>query len=223
MCEVYGRATSPSSQSLSAVSTQQTMVLPLFDRQILEDSLSQLRSLHQLAFGALCCERLLPSYEALQSEAGWGNVGSIKSAIDLAWSVCKGNKADPLKVKRLIRDCESVASSFGDFDSQYTTLAQNCAFAACSLLDYMMEGSVCTVAQIASYTTDSVDLFIQEYDNMDPNAPDLEQQILAHPLMQRELRNQLDDHEALRKIDKFTEETVSLLRKENEALDLSFA
>ena len=57
---------------------------------------------------------------------------------------------------------------------------------------------------------------------MDPNAPDLEQKILAHPMMQLELRNQLDDRQELRKISKFNDETVSLLRKENEALDLSF-
>jgi uncharacterized tellurite resistance protein B-like protein len=44
--------------------------------------------------------------------------------------------------------------------------------------------------QTAVYATDSVDLYVQEIENMAPNDPELERKILMHHLMQRELTEQ---------------------------------
>ena len=40
---------------------------------------------------------------------------------------------------------------------------------------------------MASYAIDSVDLYVQEIEDMHPNSPDLEQNIHKHYLMQKEL------------------------------------
>lgn len=50
---------------------------------------------------------------------------------------------------------------------------------------------------MATYATDSVDLYVQEIEGMSPVDPLLEQKILMHPLMQRELRQQEDDLTAI--------------------------
>lgn len=50
------------------------MVLPAFNGEALMERLIRLDNKRQLAFGAVCCERLLPNYLAFQKNAGWGGV-----------------------------------------------------------------------------------------------------------------------------------------------------
>ena len=69
--------------------------------------------------------------------------------------------------------------------------------AVCCLLDYLIENDVDKVVQVAAYATDSVDLYVQEIEDMAPNDPLLEQKILKHHLMQRELKQQEKDLKAI--------------------------
>lgn len=77
------------------------------------------------------------------------------------------------------------------------TSAQDACFAVCGLLDYLLESDVDKIVQAATYATDSVDLYAQEIESMAPNDPQLEQKILTHRLMQRELAKQEEDLKAI--------------------------
>lgn len=54
------------------------------------------------------------------------------------------------------------------------------------------------IVEIASLCTDTVDMFVQAQDGLDPNDPKLEERVLSHRLMQRELQRQHDDVLAVR-------------------------
>lgn len=166
------------------------MVLPAFNANSLRTRLIKLDSALQLAFGAVCCERLLPNYIAFQSDTGWGNVAPIRKALDFVWSSLESKSLDTQAVKSITESCESVAPDSEDFESLYVSSAQDACFAVCGLLDYLLENDVDKIVQAATYATDSVDLYVQEIENMAPNDPELEQKILNHRLMQRELAQQ---------------------------------
>ena len=80
--------------------------------------------------------------------------------------------------------CESVAPDSEDFDSVYTNLDQDAAFAICCILGYLTDEAIEKIVQAAVYAID---------DKFDSADPDLESKILNHPLMQRELKRQHDD------------------------------
>jgi len=166
------------------------MVLPAFNANSLRARLLKLDSAQQLAFGAVCCERLLPNYIAFQSDTGWGDVAPIRKALDFVWSSLESKSLYTQAVKSITESCESVAPDSEDFESLYVSSAQDACFAVCSLLDYLLENDVDKIVQVATYATDSVDLYVQEIENMAPNDPELEQKILNHRLMQRELAQQ---------------------------------
>jgi len=166
------------------------MVLLAFNANSLRTRLIKLDSALQLAFGAVCCERLLPNYIAFQSDTGWGNVAPIRKALDFVWSSLESKSLDTQAVKSITESCESVAPDSEDFESLYVSSAQDACFAVCGLLDYLLENDVDKIVQAATYATDSVDLYVQEIENMAPNDPELEQKILNHRLMQRELAQQ---------------------------------
>jgi hypothetical protein len=173
------------------------MLMPAFNSSTLKERLKRLDTKRQLTFGVLCCERLLPNYLAFQKDSGWGDVAPVRQALDYVWAFLCGQQLDPQEIKKSIELCESAAPNSDDFVSLYVTSAQDACFAVCGLLDYLLESDVDKIVQAATYATDSVDLYVQEIENMTPNDPQLEKKILSHRLMQRELAQQEEDLKAI--------------------------
>lgn len=173
------------------------MVMPAFNCSALRVRLKKIDSKRQLAFGALCCERLLPNYLAFQQDTGWGDIAPVRKALDCVWAFLHGQTPSIQEIKDATVSCESAVPNSDDFVSLYVTSAQDACFAVCGLLDYLLEKNVDMVVQVATYATDSVDLYVQEIESMAPNDPQLEQKILTHRLMQRELSQQEEDLKAI--------------------------
>lgn len=175
------------------------MGLPAFSSENLTRKLSKLGRLHQLAFGASCCERLLPNYVAFREDTGWGDLGPIRTALDKTWKHLFGGSLTSERTRDLIESCEQVTPASDDFESLYVTAAQDACFAVCSLLDYVLDVGTDKIVRAATYATDSVDLYVQESEGLLSSDPSLEQKILNHPLMQRELEKQDQDISTLSK------------------------
>jgi uncharacterized protein len=173
------------------------MTLPAFNGKRLKERLSQLDQKQQLAFGAACSERLLPNYVAFQQDTGSGDSVLLRKALDLVWAFLGTRQPSAGEVQEAIIACESVAPSSQDSSSLYVTAAQDACFAVCSLLDFVHGSNTDKIVQVATYATDSVDLYVQETEKLVPNDPHLEERILTHHLMQRELRQQNVDLEAI--------------------------
>jgi hypothetical protein len=75
----------------------------------------------------------------------------------------------------------------------YVSSAQDATFAVCALFDFLLDGDLGRLVGVPQLSTDTVDLVVQERENMDPGDPVLEQRILEHPLMQQELVRQRRD------------------------------
>lgn len=155
-----------------------------------KDRLTKLDSQKQLVFGALCCERLLPNYEAFQLETGWGNYCTIRNALNFVWETLNSDTINPREVKYVLDSCEALVPHSDNFTSIYVTSAQDACFAVCSLLDFITADNVDRIVDVVTLAIESVDLFVQETEGMDPNDSELEQKILCHSLMQRELAQQ---------------------------------
>jgi len=153
----------------------------------------RLPSVAQLAFGCACCQRLLPNFFAFEQATGWGEVAVLRNAVEYVWNLLPFGVAEANQVHQHIERCEALAPRSDDFDSLLVTAAQDVCFSVCSLLDFVLHGDPKSIVQIATYATDSIDLFVQETENMAPGASDLEHRILMNPLMQKELKRQEAD------------------------------
>ncbi|WP_437734435.1 DUF416 family protein [Sorangium sp. So ce1335] len=164
------------------------------DERLLE-MLSKMAPHQQLAFGAVRCERMLPSYQTFMREVGWRDVAPLREALDAVWVACESERITDAQLGELLSKCEECAPSSENFTSLYTSSAQDAVFAICSLLDFLLDGDVARVVSAARFSIDSVDLIVQEREAMDPRDPLREHKILAHPLMQQELLRQQRDLE----------------------------
>jgi len=166
------------------------MELKAFDSKATLTRVAQLDANRQLGFGALCAERLLPNYRAFNRESGWGDASPVRAALDFVWRRVFGDAVNQDELRRHVALCEAAAPESGEHASLFATAAQDACFSVCCLLDFMQQNDVGKIVQVATYATDSVDLYVQEIEQMDPADPELESRILNHPLMQRELQQQ---------------------------------
>jgi uncharacterized protein len=169
------------------------MKLPQFKKKNLIPILAILSEAKQIGFGAACCERLLPNYLDFKNEEQWGDAGVLRAGLNLAWSRIEGRAVASNEVRICIENIDLLTPQSEDYDSIFADPAQDACFAITSLLGALIKHSREEVAQIAQYSTDSVDLFVQVSLDLDPNHPNIEETILSNPLMQQELVAQQED------------------------------
>lgn len=175
------------------MTTSSAGFLPAFDARSLHERLSRMSPKQQLVFGAAICERLIPSYAMFVSEEAWGDVHKPRGALDAVWEEIESRSVERLVLRKINAECEAAAPASEKFRSLFVTAAQDCCFSICSLLDFLENRQTERIVQVATYATDSVDLYVQEIESLEPNDRLLETKITEHPLMQRELQRQHDD------------------------------
>jgi uncharacterized protein len=177
------------------------MVEPAFDEERLMIALLKLESRKRIVFGAACCERMLHNYQRFMEDARWGDFDSLRLAVDAIWRRGGGQLTEPFELRGFLAKCEEGAPHSENFDSLYTTLAQDAVFAVCNAIDFLLGEEIESIVSVGRYSTDSVDFFVQEQEAMLSQDPDLEDKILKHPLMQQELLRQKRDLEELQSLD----------------------
>lgn len=175
-----------------------TLTLPAFSEAELRDQLGLLDESRRLAFGAACCERLLPCFLKFSDEVNWNHNGELRDALSLIWRiVVKSEESTRAQVASAIAACEAIVPSSDESSSLYVSSAQDAVFATCALLDHVLHNDFGKLVLAARYPIDSLDLLIQELEGLVPGTSSLEASILSNPLMQQELRRQRRDLEAL--------------------------
>ncbi len=170
-----------------------------FSHDQLERVLAKLPSQrHRLAFAAGISERLLPNYETFSRDVGWGDPALLRSALDLVWRMVGGGRAMLGEIRELQAQMRMVTpDTENHFASPLTSAALDAASAIHEALEVGYRDDARRVADIATFASDTVDLFVKARDDMDPNDPLLEVRIVADPLMARELKKQRQDVELL--------------------------
>jgi uncharacterized protein YjaG (DUF416 family) len=155
-----------------------------------------------IVFGLATCERMLPGFHAFAEPIGYEGEDVLREALDIAWEML-GNGEDRRDLMQAAEACDSVAPDMDDHgDADYGSAAM---YAACAVAHVMAglsnDDMVRHAAVIASEAIDVVDLLSQEADDTDSAYPEGEVRVLAHPLMQSELRRQREDLEFLEALD----------------------
>jgi uncharacterized protein YjaG (DUF416 family) len=167
-----------------------------FDEERLARSLQRLSPWKQIAFMVQVGERMLANYQRFSADTGFGDVSVLRNALDTAWAWIEAGRL-PSDLAELREACERQAPDTEDFHSPYTSAALDAACVAAIILDALERPDEARPLEVATLARDTVDLFVAERMNLNPNAPGFEETILRHHLMQRELRRQRETLEAL--------------------------
>jgi uncharacterized protein len=168
-----------------------------FNETQIASRLERLDHRRQVAFALSCAERMQPNYRAFQREHRWGDEMVLRAVIDLGWHWLDGESVDEEALSQLGTACEQQAPDTEDFQSRTVSPALDAAMAASAVVALIETQDVAKAVEAASLSRDTVDMFVQELDEMPANAANLEDRIRLHPLMQAELERQSDDLVAL--------------------------
>lgn len=187
-----------------------------FNEEVLSEKLDKLVYWKQLVFLVSVCQRLLPSFIVFAKEAGVHGEDVLQNALDKAWnSLLDGEFLLDLSLQQEL--CESVAPDTEEFDSKYVSSALDAAIAISLLMKAFTINETNIIVEATTLIRDSVDMYVQEIENMDPNDPNLEKRILCHELMQNELKKQKEDILYLSKLE--NEQVPSMIDIKNKWFD----
>jgi len=161
-----------------------------YDEQRLQTQLAGLDPAGLVTFALSIAERMLPNYRRFVAETGWGDEAVLRRALNLGWSWLQQGDDQGELAQKLQDACLEQAPHTEDFTTILVSSALDAANSAANVAALLIKPDVEKVVEIASYGRDTVDMFVQEMEGMLPNAPDLEERIRLHPMMQRELVNQ---------------------------------
>ncbi|MBH1394522.1 DUF416 family protein [Stenotrophomonas maltophilia] len=144
----------------------------------------------RLAFMASCCERMIPNYRIFSAQTSFGDVNILRNTLDSVWLEVIGG-AGSRNLESLSKGCEAQAPDPSNFSSIYASSALDAAAAiSITASAAATHAEVTAVMDVVELARDSVDLFVQIVENLDPNAPEFENRILRSLLMQTELKRQ---------------------------------
>lgn len=144
-----------------------------------------------LLFAALICERLYPNYIYFYKTFSWGNPKVLGETIDVIFqSFFRKELFERNEIMALIEEVDFVTPNTEDFPSIYVSFALDACTSIHSTLNYILDGDVEHVVDVATYARDTVDMFIQERDDIGTFSVDVENRIFNDPLMVRERKRQ---------------------------------
>lgn len=164
-----------------------------FDIDALRTRIGGLSHQRKVAFLLLIAERLIPNYAAFSHYHNWGDSKILEQALDCGWIFLMENLVDIESIQRCVERCESITPDTEDFISEYVSAALDAAVCCSYVLDLLLRDESEVVIQGAILAHDTVDMYIQDLLQLDPQDPRAEEKIRRHALMQRELMQQNAD------------------------------
>jgi uncharacterized protein YjaG (DUF416 family) len=184
-----------------------------FDPELLGKDLSALSKERRVAFCAACCQRMLPNYQKFSKIEGWGRPEVLTTALAEVWRFLDGTLFAKDRVDDLANGCQEAAPDTEEFTSLYTSSALDAASALVETLRCCDDGDPRHGVIVGTAARDSVDMYVQMRDQLDPSSPALEATILQDPLMQREIEKQRSDVVSLKTAPTLSHEVLLRLRE----------
>lgn len=168
-------------------------MLPSFDSDALRLRLDALSAQQRLVFAVSSYFAVEPHYRAFVADTGWGSDERMHKWAEQLWNVAAGNAVLDVQELRAVQEqWDELVPDHDDFDSPLTSAALDAAVVLVCATEVAKSGSAQEASNAGYQAIAIADLLAQESENMHPRDPQLEEKILAHPLMQAELRRQAD-------------------------------
>jgi len=153
-----------------------------------------------LVFILIICQRLMPSFRAFSEQTGYAGEKSLAGFIEKAWNTLSTGTSS-VDYSSEMRAAEALAPDTENFESPLVSSALDTAVAVSLLMKAFKVEETGIAVDVATLIRDSIDMYIQDLEQIDSLDPKLEEKILNHGLMQKELIQQRKDLEFLGGLD----------------------
>lgn len=193
-------------------------------RNEIENLINNLTDKGKMLFAILTCELLYPNYVAFSTRENWGNPGVLKGGISLVYqAIIKDDLFSEQEINDMIISLDLVTPDTEDFESILTSFALDACTSLYSSLYYLINKDLAYILDISTYARDTVDMYIQEKDNMNSLDRSIDIQIDHDDFMIKEKQRQRDLINKLSAINlnEITDGLIEGLRSKHRIIDLS--
>jgi len=142
-------------------------------------------------------------------QAGWGDPKVLRESLDMAWEIVGGERPNMDTLVEFERKCQQATPDLDAFSSSDIDVAcaaaQEAAFMVTLLLQFCRDTNPVHAVRISRFAYDTIDMYVQVREGLNPNDCQLEDKIDQHPITQAELSLQRDDLLTLMKIQTITD------------------
>jgi len=143
-----------------------------------------------------------------------GDAVPLRQALDFSWLSLLDGKREIDVPEYLLLSVESQMPDAECFDTIYVSSALDACAACFLLLDFLRQRKLDRILEIATLARDTVDMFVQELENIPPNDPNIEQKLQTHELMRNEINVQKSTMILLKSINTITPSIIAKLKNE---------
>lgn len=189
-----------------------------------EKSVLKLSRTKRILFSVINSERLLDCYVAFQRINGWGDHLVLRNSMDMVYEYLIDNKVYSLAdFRRQLEVIDNITPHMDDFSGVIASFALNACTSVENTLDYIISGDVKYVMEMVTAAYDTVDMFVQEKENLNSRDIDLEKKIWNDIFLQNELKHQRAflNQLATLQSDNVTDNIIENLRNKNKIIDLT--
>ena len=190
----------------------------------IENGVIKLSRKKGILFSVVNCERLLFNYVSFQKKNNWGDHRILQDSIDMIYQyLINENVFDSDDFSKQLEMIDSATPHTEAFPGILTSFALDACTSIHGTLLFILDNDVERVMDIVSYAYDTVDMFIQEKENINSNDKQIENKIWNDSFMKNAIRSQ---HELLFRISKLendtiTDEIINGLKIEQRIIDLT--
>jgi uncharacterized protein YjaG (DUF416 family) len=160
-------------------------------RNTIFNEISHLTDKKKIIFCLLICEKLLPNYDFFFSKFNYGDPLSLQQIIAKLYENLFKN-IDDKNIGSYIASIESITPNTENFNTILVSFALDACTSILSTLFFILDKDIENIIDVATYARDTVDMYIQEKDNLSSNNKDLEILIEQDTFMQDEKNRQLN-------------------------------
>jgi uncharacterized protein YjaG (DUF416 family) len=170
-----------------------------FDERELQARLKQLPNKLRVAFAAACAERQLPNYANFSRATGVGDPIRLAGALGRVWDDIEGRTVTDNELQKQLDTCMSLLPD-DEVEVQGQAYANDAVASVAYAIRARLTGDCQEAVWAARRAYEALDYYIVSRFNPKIVEPDAEARIVAHPLVQAELRRQRTDFSQLQEV-----------------------
>ena len=163
----------------------------------IEKKIVKLNFKQQVLFAVLTCEKLLPNYRQFSDTERWGNIEVLEDAIVIIYQYLQDIEVNDAELDGIYEKITEVTPNAENFEGDLASYALDTCSAVSDAVEFVLSEDQSYLINIVSIAMETIDMFIQESEDLDPMDEDLENKIAQSEYMKKEYKRQ---HELLRKL-----------------------
>ncbi|MEM7110093.1 MAG: DUF416 family protein [Bacteroidota bacterium] len=159
------------------------------------DLATRLRVLNEksrVLFAYWVSKRLFHNYVFFHKTFSFGDVDAMLDALNLVNRYLSNESINVNEIQKAIDTIEENTPDTNDFDSISVSFALDACNSLTECLSYLVDKDLQHLVDIGIFSRDTIDMFIQEKEDLNYSDDDFEQKIQNHYLMTQELLAQKD-------------------------------